>query len=792
MNDLRFSLRSLKRSPAFSVVTVLTLALGIGSAAAIFSVVDWVLFQSTRFPQDLVMIGAKTKQSEFNPFSFAPQLEAYRALDSVFADSAVAKMQSANVVVNGQPLANGAMLVSANFLSIVDAVPTRGRGFAPAEEADGRNEVVVITDEFRREAFADAPDVLGRKIIIDQAVCTVVGVLAPRQRLPVYGYAPVYRPFQVRPDAAASWQNPLLMFARLKPGVTAQQAEQAMGAAKVESVPPQLKAHLAELRPRAATIREAQSFMRRDIYWVMFGAVGFLYAIACMNATNLMLVRLLGRQRELSIRLTLGGSRGQLVRLLLCDGAVLTILAGAMGVLVANWLVPVLMALAQSRTEMDWHPWVLDWRALTVLVGLSLTTGIAISVVPTLRILGANLQDGLKAGGAALGETRGLARMRSAFVVLQAAFALILLTGAGLMVRTFGKLEAVPLGFETHQRMKLRLNFPLGYAAKNDERHALIKRLQEHLSHAPGVLAASYGTDTLLPGYYFAPVTFTLPDGDTVKAKIDFVSANFLQTSGMVLRRGRMIAESGGEIMINESFARKRYGDHDPIGQMLHKTADSGSGASDYLVVGLVADVRHSLREEPGYRIYAPETWWAPLIDTFILQVAREPDKMLAASIKRSVYAFDPHLVIGQLAGLDEIRGWNQGMETYVGSVLKVLSGIALALALVGMFSVLAYTVDRRMGEFGVRLALGATSRDLVGLVMMRGVRLALAGVVLGIGGALGLVRYLQSLLYQTPPYDPVVLASVAAMLLGAAVLACALPARRATKVDVAKLLRSE
>ena len=315
---------------------------------------------------------------------------------------------------------------------------------------------------------------------------------------------------------------------------------------------------------------------------------------------------------------------------------------------------------------------------------------------------------------------------------------------------------------------------------------------RSHLSHAPGVLAASYGTDTLLPGYYFGGVTMTLPDGDTVKAQVDYVSANFLQTSGMALRRGRMIAESGGEVMINEAFARKRFGDRDPIGQMIHKTPDSGSGASDYLVVGLVADVRYNLREEPGYRIYAPETWWAPSIDTFILQVAREPDQLLEAAIKRSVYAFDPHLVIDQIAGLDQIRGWNSGMETYVASVLKVLSGIALALALVGMFSVLAYTVDRRMGEFGVRLALGATSRDLVGLVMMRGVGLAVAGVVLGIAGALGLVRYLQSLLYQTPPYDPVVLVSVAALLLGAAVLACALPARRATKVDVAKLLRSE
>lgn len=790
-SDLRYVLRSLTRAKGFTLVTAVTLALGIGSAAAIFSVVDYVLFCSRSFPDDLVLLGAKTKQSEFFPMVFAAQATVYRTLESVFDDTALAKYEMVNVVVRGEPVANSVMMVSPNFFSLLGIKPAEGRGFLPSEEVEGRNASVVITDDFRREVFPDEDDAIGRKLLVDQTVCTVVGVLAPHQAFPVYGYGRVFRPFGLRDDPTAAWQTNLLMYARLKPHVTPAVAEQAMSAVRLEA-PARLRDYLGNLQRRAATMDEAAAVMRRENYWVLLGAVGFLYAIACLNATNLMVVRLLGRRRELSIRLALGASRSRLIRLLLMEGVSLALLAGLAGVLVANWLLPLLMAVAQSRQSFTWSRWALDWRVMSVLLGLTLLTALLITIVPAWRIARADVQAGLKEGGAALGETRALARVRGGFVALQAAFALILLAGAGLMVSSINRLQAVPLGFEVNNRMKVRLQFPTGHVAAPEARHALLKRLQEHLTRIPGVRSASYGTDTLLAGYYYAPVTLVLRDGQQIQAKVDHVAANFFETTGMKLLRGRMVAERGGEVLINETLARRYFGDEDPIGKPISKTKDAGSGAGDWQVVGLVNDVRHQAREAAGYRIYAPESWWPPNMDTFILQVEREPDRLLASAVKRAIYDLDPKIVVNQAASLGELRGYDQGIATYVTSVLKVVSGIALILATVGLFSILAYTVDRRMGEFGIRLALGATSRDLIALVLQRGVLLALTGVLCGLAGALALTRYLQSLLYDTPAYDPRVFAVVTMLLLSAAVLACVLPARRATKIDVAKLLRSE
>lgn len=795
LSDLQYVLRSLARARGFSAVAIITLALGIGSATAIYSAVHyWAFFAAARFPRDLLILGAQTKNSRFTPMSAAAHAMAYRELNDIFAETAFARTDTVNVVVDGEPVASSVISVSPNFLSLIGANPVQGRGFLPGEEVAGHDEVIVVSDEFRREAFPDGGDAIGRKIIVDDKVCTVVGVLAPRQAQVPFLYAGIVRPFELRPDAAAAWQNWLIVFGRLSSGVSPATAEQAMTAAKTQPPPPaRMQSFLADWRPQVSTMQEAvANFSSGRNHWILIAAVAFLYAIGCLNATNLMLVRMLGRRREFSIRLALGASRFQLIRLLLLEAFTLAATAGALGILVANWLVPLLLTLAQSRNSFDWSRWSLDRPTVIVLVSLTLVTALLVALVPALRMARANAQEGLKEGGAALGESRGLARMRSGFVILQAAFALILLAGAGLMVRTVARLQAVSLGFETHQRMKASLSFPAGHVPGKEERHALLQQLQARLVRVPGVVAASYGTDTLLPGYFFGSVTLEPPHSDPIQVKVDYVSADFLQTSGMRLVRGRLPPQTGGEIMINEALAKKYFGDEDPIGRSLHKKADGGSKEGDWQIVGIVNDVRYTVREAPGFHVYAPETWWPPSINTFILQVARDPDKVMAAAIKRAIYDFDRKIVVSRIHSLDEIRGWSDGLENYLSAVLKVLSGIALTLAAVGMFSVLAYTVDQRRGEFGVRLALGATPRNLVRLVLRRGVTLALAGVVIGVATSLLLVRYLQSLLYETPPHDPVVLVGVSVILLAAAVLACLLPARRAGMVDVARLLRSE
>jgi putative ABC transport system permease protein len=304
------------------------------------------------------------------------------------------------------------------------------------------------------------------------------------------------------------------------------------------------------------------------------------------------------------------------------------------------------------------------------------------------------------------------------------------------------------------------------------------------------VSAAAYGTDNLMPGYLHTGLSLELADGTQVPVKVDYLSANFLETSGLRLVRGHLPPQGGGDVMINESFARVRFGKTDPLGQAL-KPLD-GKGGGVWTVVGVVADMRETVRDAPGYHVYAPETWWPPNMTTFIVRTTGAADAAMASALKRAVYAFDPKIVPLSATPLAQLRGWQNHFESFTLSVLRVLAAIALVLTVVGVFSVLVYTVDRRMGEFGVRLALGATARNLAGLVMRRGLALVSLGVLAGLAGALALTRYVQSLLFETAPYDPVVLGVVALVLLVASALACLWPSRLAAKADVPRLLRSE
>jgi putative ABC transport system permease protein len=294
----------------------------------------------------------------------------------------------------------------------------------------------------------------------------------------------------------------------------------------------------------------------------------------------------------------------------------------------------------------------------------------------------------------------------------------------------------------------------------------------------------------LFPGYYFESSEVILPDGETAKVKVDNISPDFPETAGLVLKRGQWLDQGpGSDVMVNESFARAQWGDEDPIGQMLKPTDHESSG---WLVVGVVGDLRETLRDPPGFHIYVKESWYPPAMNVFVLLLNSQPNEQIGALMERVVYQFDPKIVVYSARSIEQEREGYSGFERFVLSILKVLSVIALLLTVVGLFSVLMYTVDRRMGEFGLRIALGATARDLARLIVRRGLLLTAVGIAGGIAGSLALTRFLQSLLFETPPYDPVVLGVAAMLLLFSAIIACIVPAIRATRADVAELLRSE
>jgi putative ABC transport system permease protein len=693
----------------------------------------------------------------------------------------------ANVVVDGEPLVVNLLGASIDCFPTLGIKPVLGRGFLPDEYKPGADNVVVITDLFWRKYFHAAPDVLGRQVLVDQQPCTVIGVLRVDQPFPPAFAGDVYRPFIPMVDPVNPLTPVVFVIGRLAPTVSPEQARAALASVKLPTLPPWATAFLAEQEP---ILIRPTDVARPETYWVMAIAGILLYSIACLNAMNLMLVRLLGRRQELSIRLALGGTRWQIARLLTIESLGLALMASAIVLAAAHWLFPPLFALI-SGSEAAKYVSALNAPTLVCIAILTLVASAAVVLVPVWRLMKSEINVGLKDGGAAAGDGRGVARLRTSLVIFQAALAVVLLAGTGLMVRSFERLHRANLGFDPAGKVKVTISFPRGYDLAPEARLQLFERLQQRLATMPGVRAVSFGQDTLLEGGFYGTAQLLMADGKYQPIAGNFVTADYWRTAGLTLKKGQWFSSKRGEygVVINETFARARFGDEDPIGKSFKLLV---SGDFMHQVVGVVGDVKESVRSSPGMRIYSAE-WVYPLnISTLLLRLDHDPGKEFAGLIRHAIYALEPKLIVSQVATINEIIGNGMWAEKYAFRILKVLTIVALALAVAGLFAVIAYTVESRMKEFGVRLALGAQPANLHRLVMKRGLTTAAVGVAVGIAVALGLTRFMQSLLFETTPYDPRVYAAVAVILLVAAVAACWLPARRAARVDITRLLRAE
>jgi len=515
-----------------------------------------------------------------------------------------------------------------------------------------------------------------------------------------------------------------------------------------------------------------------------------LFMIACLNAMNLMLVRLVGRRQELSIRLALGGTRWQVARLLMIESAGLALAASLAVLAAARFLFgPLAVLIFNAEAARYLSYW--DARTLACIATLSLLAFFAIAAAPILRFGKTEINHGLKDSSAAAGSSRAVGRVRTSLVVFQAAFAVVLLAGAGLMVQSFARLHRTDLGFDPVGKIKTTISFPSGYDLKPEARLQFFERLKVRLAALPGVREVSFGQDSLLVGGFFGTAQLLMPDGTYQAVAGNFVSADFLKASGLVLKKGRWLSGKRGDLeaVINETFAKARFGTEDPIGKSF-KLLVSGDFATP--VVGVVRDVKETVRSTPGMCFYVPDWVYPPNVSTLVLRLDRDPGKEFAGLVRHAIYQFDPRLIATEVSSINEIVSNEMWAERQAFTILKGLSVIALVLTVGGLFSVIAYTVDSRTKEFGVRMALGAQPADLHRLVMKHGLMTAGVGVAVGIAGALALTRFMQSLLFETAPYDPLVYAAVALVLLAAAGLACWIPARRAARVDIARLLRTE
>jgi putative ABC transport system permease protein len=547
-----------------------------------------------------------------------------------------------------------------------------------------------------------------------------------------------------------------------------------------------------ETKVALITPAELHQWNSPELRWMMLGAVGFLYAIACLNATNLMLVHMFGKQREISVRLALGGSRWRIIRLLGIEALGLCLCGSALGAILANLLIPYFSAAGNGQgATLDWTTWHLYWRTYIVLGSLTAFTAFVITLVPAIQVLRSDIQAGLKSGGGSIGESPRLSRLRSTFVVLQATFAMILLIGAGLMVQSFKRLDAVKIGYNPLHRAQLTVAYPKEIPEEPKERLALLKQLQDQLSRVPGVSTVAFSSESLMAQFDMTTEVLQADGVTKFRANPVYISDGYQEASGISLKSGRWLLMAENEVLVNETFSRVRFGKEDPIGQFV-KPAWSMGGFKGWRVVGIVGDIHEKVREAPGPKVYFPITVSPNAATNFILEMTSEANGDAQARMRKAVYQFDPRIVIESISSIAQLRDEQLRNEHLVLSVLNVLAGIAVILTVVGMFSVLAYTVDRRMPEFGIRMALGARPSNLVALVMRRGIALTSIGVVLGIAGTLGLTRFLQNLLFETPPNDAFVLSAVAALLIISAAAACILPAIRASKPDLLKLLKSD
>jgi len=795
-SEFKSVVRSLARAPGYTLAVVGTLALGIGAAAAAYSSVAGSLFPSMPFtrPEELVRIELRNRDNPNPTGPFLLRYLSYREATS-FAGVAATTYDTVNLLLNDEPEGIGVSRVTANFFSVLGVTPALGRGFLPDEGKAGNDGALILTDWFWRNRLGADPNILNRELMLNGRPYRVVGVLGEDFRLPLgTPGARIYIPY-VLPAAATNqnqWNN-LWAVARLKPGSTAAQAQaelRTMLPEKGRPIETAMAKFDAFVRPADAPPENTWFRRYRLMQLTGVGAVAFLYAIACVNAGNLMLVRTLGRRRDTGIRLALGGNRWDVARPLLWEGVVLALSSILAGILVAKWLLPALLAMAPGGDDSWSRNLKLSWEAIAFLAALGLFTGLAIAAGPAWRSAHLNVNDAVKEGGAAMGESRRLRFVRGALVILEAALAVALLTGAGLMVRTFIHLQQVDPGFDPVRRYNVVLQLSreenIPYAVRMER----YKQIAERLGRQPGIASASL-VSNIIPSYYNAQKLKIAGRSDNLEIEAQGTpgAPDFLEALGVPLRAGRSLATmrqgDAPAVVINETMARNYFPGVNPVGQQLQLDEKTL-----WEIIGVVGDMR-SARLETKPRYYHPY-WQRGWVGGVLLRTAGAPGEKFINEIRRAVYEVDPKFAVMSVTELDRQLKQEVSTERFMLAVLEVMSALALLLAIMGLFTMMAYTVEQRRSEFGIRFALGATPGGILRLVLGRGFALAATGVGLGLGLAWGLSRFMESLLYQTKTGDPLTYAMVGGVMLLVAIPACWVPAHRATKVDLTVLLRPQ
>jgi predicted permease len=806
--DVKFGVRTLGKSPAFVLVAVLTLALGIGANTAIFSVVNGVLLKPLPYPESGKLVSVYTQMPDQPKFSVSvADFKDFMERSSVFSSAALFAQGDVDLTTGGVPTHLSGMRVSNQYFQVLGFSPALGRDFALSDNTKGSGEVAILSDRLWREHFGADPGVVGKTVTLSGQLFTVVGVMPPH----VQHVGGNYRS-QAQGETVDIWValglwpaktdgcdrncHFLNMVGRLRPDVTLD-AAQAQMSTLVTNMAHENKQDDGGFWHKVALVplKEDVVGRAREMLIVVMAAVGFLLLIACVNVANLSLARAAGRQREMAMRSVLGASRGRIARQLLAESFLLAGAGCLFGVMLAKWGIDVLLALAPEEFPRLGSV-ALDWRVLLFAVGATVLTALLFGIAPAISAPVADVNSTLKEGDHSTASAGNL-RLRSVLAVAEIALALVVLVGAGLMARSFWNLQRVNAGFSADHVLTFELDAPHARYKDDAKYVALFRGLADRIKALPGVQTVGMGSDLPWTGYdenlMFSVAGKSNSNGDANGARYHFATPDYFRAIGTPLVAGRFFTaaedpKSPPALIVNQALASRYFPGGNAVGSYVTTFNDT-----KMQIVGVVGDVQDSPSGTSAKPALYFNDWQSVGGGERYVTVRTTGDwRPLAAAIPHEVAALDADLPVLKVRPLGEVSAEAISSTRFTLLLVGAFGAIALVLAAVGVFGVISYSVTQRTNEIGLRMALGALERDVLQMIVGQGVRMAAAGVGVGLVAALVLTRAMTTLLFNVSPFDPITLTAVAGLLVVIALAACYVPARRAASVDPMLALRHE
>ena len=797
IKDLRYGVRSFLKRPGFLVIAISTLALGIGATTAMFTVVNSVLLRPLQFPEPeriVLFRGVNPRQGITESNMSVPDIADWQQQTQSFEQIAAYVTGNVFLGVGDETERVRGTAVSAEFFPLFKTNPISGRTLQADDAQEGREPVIVISHALWQRRFGGAADVINRQITLNGKSATVVGIMPAGFAYPNESEA--WAPFPLNPSGQARENRFVFVVTRLKPGVSLAQAQTEM-----DTINQRLAQNYVETNSgwsvRLTELRESLVGEIRTSLLILLGAVAFVLLIACANVANLLLARAASRQKEIAVRTALGASRLRVVRQLLTESVLLSTVSGVAGLALSLWLIKLLVAITPPDTPRIAEIGI-DFRVFGFTLGMTVLAGLLFGLFPALQTSRPNLNETLKDSGQRGTEGGGRNRIGSGLIVSEIALSFILLAGAGLLIKSFLHLREINPGFASDNVLAMRLTLPQGKYAQGEPRAQIYKQLVEGVKAVPGVQSAGVVLSLPLGGDSFSVWRGVIREGrpmtpdEQSNAQHLPVTPDYFQTLQIPLKAGRTFTdqdnlEATKVVIVNETMARQLWPGESPIGRRFTVWRDEKFPRE---VVGVVGDTKSSLDKEAGHQMYVPyaqDPTWGSL--SLVVRSAGDPSA-LAGPVREAIRAVDKALPAYNQKTMNDVISASAAPRRVPMLLLSAFAGVAMLLAMLGIYGVTSYYVTQRTREIGVRMALGAQVVDVLKLVLRRAMLLALVGIGIGVAGAIAVTRYLTSLLFGVEPIDTFTFVAVALAMAAVVLIACLVPARRAAKIDPLEALR--